>query len=370
MKIAYDPQIFFHQRFGGISRYFTRLSESLRELGEEVAIICPGAMNAYLRAANPELVRNCYGTSLVDLLPWRLRRHSEILRRPFIVRTMRNWKPDIVHETYYRRASYAPTKARLVLTVYDMIHERYPGMFPANDPTRENKRIAVNRADHVICISESTRKDLLEMHDVPPEKVSVIHLGFDGLALPTVSEPRPVTQKPYILYVGQRGGYKNFDTLLEAYRTSRSLGRDFDLVAFGGGPFGREEMGRIGRLTAGCVRHAEGDDAVLASLYRHAAAFVYPSLYEGFGLPPLEALSQGCPVVSSHTSSMPEVIGDAAEFFDPGSAAALGASLEKVLHDSAYAADLVERGAQRLKRFSWQHCAGETQAVYNSVLAG
>jgi glycosyltransferase involved in cell wall biosynthesis len=253
-----------------------------------------------------------------------------------------------------------------------MVHELYPDMFADDNPTRFQKRCSVERADHVICISENTRRDLIEILKVSSEKISVVHLGVDALEkagkFPGGEEGR--FPKPFLLYVGHRAGYKNFTALLRAFASSPDLAKDFDLVAFGGGPLSPAEVELIAqlRLPADSVRQVGGDDSLLGAHYRAAAAFVYPSIYEGFGLPPLEAMAQGCPVISSNTSSMPEVIGDAAEFFDPLDVESLAHSLHKVLSDQCYAGDLVQRGHRRLRQFSWERCARETLDVYKALL--
>ena len=114
--------------------------------------------------------------------------------------------------------------------------------------------------------------------------------------------------------------------------------------------------------------HRAGNDQVLASLYRNAAAFVYPSLYEGFGIPPLEAMAMGCPVISSNTSSLPEVVGDAGEYFDPLSEESMMAAMERVTQSSSRSGELVELGRQQYRKFSWEKCAQETMMVYRSLL--
>jgi glycosyltransferase involved in cell wall biosynthesis len=140
-------------------------------------------------------------------------------------------------------------------------------------------------------------------------------------------------------------------------------------VAFGGGHFSAEEIKLIDETGLGnSVKQVSGNDERLASFYQNAAAFVYPSFYEGFGLPPLEAMAQQCPVISSNTSSMPEVIGDAGEFFDPHSKMEMRSAIERVIFSSAKRALLVERGKTRLAEFSWAKCAAQTGHVYSAAL--
>ncbi len=174
---------------------------------------------------------------------------------------------------------------------------------------------------------------------------------------------------PYFLYVGQRSGYKNFARLLNAYASLPRIRNEFDLISFGTNAFTPQEKEAIHSLGLDPmrVRHLSGDDASLAYLYRKATAFVYPSLYEGFGLPPLEAMSLGCPVLCSNTSSMPEVVGDAGLFFDPLDSEAIRQAMESVASSLELRRDLISRGTQRVKSFSYDRCAAETLAVYGSL---
>jgi glycosyltransferase involved in cell wall biosynthesis len=176
--------------------------------------------------------------------------------------------------------------------------------------------------------------------------------------------------EPYVLFVGKRRGYEDFEALLRAYAGAAALQREHLLVCFGDSPFSRGELRLIERLGIARerVRHAAGGDAVLAAHYRHASLFVYPSRYEGFGMPPLEAMSLDCPVVCSNAASLPEVVGDAARMFDAGDAGALRAAMEAVLGSRELAAQLRRRGGERVKRFSWERCARQTRAIYASVL--
>jgi glycosyltransferase involved in cell wall biosynthesis len=366
MQIIYDHQIFSLQKYGGISRYFVELANHIADTKKaQVRVLSPVYFNAYLASRSPgvqvtglkvpmikfaELIYGAGNQALADpLLPW--------------------FKPDLLHETYYTSKPAKPRGYKIVLTVHDMIHELFPEDFSANDSTRKDKASAVARADHVICVSEHTRRDLIKLLGVPHGKTSVVHHGF---ALKTQGAPDDVpVRRPYLLYVGARGGYKNFACLLQAYAASSALTASFDLVAFGGGPFTPKEaeLARQLGIPPENLRQVKGGDDVLAGLYRRAAAFVYPSLYEGFGIPPLEAMSFDCPVVCSNASSIPEVVGNAAMLFDPLSAEALGQALAAVLNDVELRQSLVSKGRERIKNFSWAKCAQQTMTIYTQILS-
>lgn len=365
MKIVFDAQIFAEQEFGGISRYFCALATELARTPHiDMNIVAPIHVNGYLRGISGGIAVGCYMRRLPKTGRM-IKALSEALFQP-IVSMMR---PDIVHETYY---SPRPTYNRgipHVLTVYDMIHERFPGSFPANDRVAAHKASAVHRVDHIFCISENTRRDLLEIHGIPEDHISVAYLGYDTLVASSVTAAGLVGDSPYLLYVGGRQGYKNFDGLLRAYAASNWLSTNLRLVCFGGGPFSATEKGLIAELGLSDKKVVQlgGADDRLAALYSSAAAFVYPSKYEGFGIPPLEAMSLGCPVICSNTSSIPEVVGEAGEYFDPADVDSIRDALERVLQSSARRTQLIEFGRLRCKLFSWKRCAQDTMAVYRRL---
>lgn len=363
MKIAFDPQIFTLQKYGGISRYFCSLAGQLADLeGVNVGIVAPFYINAYLEKL-PEGIVAGIKVPKISKTVRAFQLSSLWLARGAIAK----FAPQIVHETYYTASPVAPKGVRTVVTVYDMINERFPAGFPPYDRTTELKRLATQRADHVICISESTRNDLLELFDLPEEKVSVVYLGFDRLT-PRPSETKQ--RKPYLLYVGIRGGYKNFAGFLRAYASSPWLRSNFDVVCFGGGKFSSTEKKLFVDLKLADHQPSQfdGNDIRLAGLYNGAALFVYPSLYEGFGIPPLEAMSLGCPVACSNISSIPEVVGDAVEYFDPKDPESMRIAMELVLNSTARRAELVSNGKLRCMQFSWERCADETLAVYKKLM--
>ncbi|UUQ66758.1 glycosyltransferase family 4 protein [Pseudomonas fuscovaginae UPB0736] len=362
MRVAFDHQIFCLQNYGGISRYFVRMAENMLESGNDLVCFARLHRNNYLK----DLPQSAVSGRWVERY-WPRTTRAILAYNYFLSRQdMRKWQPDVVHETYYSRFGSGSKGCPRVLTVYDMIHELFPESFSDRDNTTQLKRMAVERADHVICISESTRRDLLKFFSVPEHKVSVVHLGFEHFTAPSLG---PSLSRPYLLYVGSRHGYKNFSGLLRAVASSARLKRDFDIVAFGGGGFSDAEQQSIRNLGygAGQVRQVSGDDVVLGGLYDAARAFVYPSLYEGFGLPPLEAMRHSCPVISSGTSSMPEVIGDAGVFFDPSDSDEMAGAIERVVYSESEIADLVGRGHERLNHFSWQRCTQETLSIYQGL---
>jgi len=360
MKIALDDRIFISQRYGGISRYFYRLAERFCNAGEEVRVLAPFYCNQYLESLPRGVVR---GLS-VDRWPRPLRNRLMALNGPLSAVQLSSWQPQVLHETYYGMDRPRCRSVARVVTVHDMIHEIYPAEFADGGYIASCKKRAIEEADHVICVSQNTKHDLVRVLGTSESKISVIHHGVDEFV--DVGECEIRSERPYLLYVGQRGGYKNFKELLQAVSASARLRADFDIIAFGGGPFKTSELAQITALGfgEGRVRQMGGDDRTLARLYRDAQAFVYPSLYEGFGLPPLEAMARDCAVISSSSSCLPEIIADAARYFDPLCTDNIRDAIEAVVYDDDERLDLIARGRQRLLAFSWNRCAQETLVAY------
>ena len=274
----------------------------------------------------------------------------------------------LYHPTYYN--FHGLPNAKVVLTVHDFTHERCPHFFP-KDETPELKRKAFERADALICISESTKNDLLDLYGCKDGcKVKTIYHGYNDLS--SLSNPNrlsPSAPYPYFLFVGPRLAYKNFDCLVNAFASSPNLKKDFGVVCFGGADFSKTEMKQLDNLgITDKVTHYSGGDDALAALYKNAIALVFPSFYEGFGFPLLEAMKCDCPVVAGNTSSVPEVVADAALLFNPTSSEDLAEQLCRVAYDDEARQRLMKSGRQRCALFSWERCLEETLKLYEGLL--
>ncbi len=362
MRILYDHQIFCLQQYGGISRYFYELASHLTAFADhKVEIFAPFYINEYLMAPSAAVHKGIKIPRLSGA--GRATAWGIDTALAYLLLGSRR-RVDVFHETYYSGVDYCPRLAKRIITVHDMIYEKFPEQFPGKDRMRQIRKQAIIRADHVICVSDNTRRDLLNLLPIPENKTSVIHHGY-SFGKKTNNKSFPI-RKPYLLYIGQRGGYKNFDILLRAFAHSSKIRKDFSLICFGGGAFRSVEQKRIVALGLSLqdVIQVHGDDADLAGLYGKAAAFVYPSLYEGFGIPLLEAMALACPIVCSNASSFPEVVGNAAELFDPLDEENLRETIERVIFSIEHKASLIWRGLNRAKLFSWDRCAKETLQVY------
>jgi glycosyltransferase involved in cell wall biosynthesis len=365
--VVYDHQIFSCQEYGGISRYFYELAKRVASSpGFSASVVAPVHVNRYLGGGGVD-VRGIR----IPSLP-RSQRAMEMINHHVGSVLLTASRPDVFHETYYPDDSSAPSGCPVVVTVHDMIPERLGEFFGQHDDTSARKRAAVERADRVICVSENTRRDLLELFNPDPRKIRTIHLGVTRAAIPMRATGSPSEQpfgRPFFLYVGMRRAYKNFERVLRAYASRQSLRADFDLIVFGYDVFTPEEMESLRALDLKSprVRRLTGNDALLGELYSGAVALIYPSLYEGFGIPPLEAMAYGCPVLCSDRSSIPEVVGDAGLYFDPESVDAIADAMERVATDTELRRNLSRRGSERADKFSWDRCAAQTTDVYREL---
>ena len=258
-----------------------------------------------------------------------------------------------------------------MVTVADMIYERFPALFNTVGAKRlrKQKRRCVLGADAVICISETTRRDLLHFYGIDSDKVWVVPLGYSNTfrRLPSLAEraESPVSG-PFLLYVGSRSHYKNFKQLIQAYSLWQHQ-REVNLVVVGS-KWSADEMESLTGLGIYDRVHLLNtvDDEALCYLYNTAVAFVYPSLYEGFGIPLLEAMACGCPIVASRIPSTIEVAGDCPVYFDPRQTQDLLLALDKVLLERKHSQRFLV-GLERVKDFSWERAAEQTLKVYRSL---
>ena len=272
------------------------------------------------------------------------------------------------------------TGTRSILTVHDLSFVRVPDSAAPRLKTYLEAVVpdSVRRASYILADSEATRQDLMSLYDVSSDRVSVLLSGVDlsiqSSVLFTVLTMRNtynLPERPYILSVGTVQPRKNYVRLMQAVRQLRDRAIDVDLVIAGGKGWledpiyaAIEEHGMVGHV------HFTGfvDDAHLPSLYKYAACFALPSLYEGFGLPVLEAMACGIPVVTSNISSLPEVAGDAALTVDPYDVEVLADALRRLLEDTELRNTLIERGLQRVQNFTWERSAQQLRQVYERVL--
>ena len=250
-----------------------------------------------------------------------------------------------------------------------MTHEKFPRYFPAKDKISANKKILARKAAKIIAISENTKKDVRRFYDIDERKIEVVYLG-NSLIRPSAVRPihLPIPEK-YVFFVGNRCIYKNFVLFIRSMATLMAKDKDLNIICAGGTAFSDFEKEIFKDLNLeGRIHHIKVTDEALALLYQNALAFVFPSLYEGFGIPVLEAFACGCPVVLSNSSSLPEVGGNAVVYFDPKKESSIRNAVNKVIYDEILRCNLRTKGFEQLKKFSWKKTASQTEAVYKSIL--
>jgi len=303
-------------------------------------------------------------------------RYLSLIEAYQLLRIVRNQR-DVVHLPNQHFARYALfLRNPFVVTVHDLVRCCFA---VARETIMEKLFIRldiryIKRASHIIAVSRNTRDDLIKYLKIPDDKISVIYNGIDH----SIFKPYniKVLDKPYILYVGSERPRKNLGRLFDAFAKLKPEFPELKLVKVGAcgrcEEYRRETMMRLDSLgiTQDVIFVDYTSDLGLAHYYSSAALLAYPSLYEGFGLPPLEAMACGCPVVTSNTSSLPEVVGEAAILVNPYDTDSLARAMRQVLTDSELRDNMVKKGLEQAKKFSWEETARQTLEVYNRVAGG
>ncbi len=338
---------------GGSETYARELCRALARVGSERYEVLVPTLAPEAGGGLESVVATGYPASTT--IPGRLRAMAGASMRPGALGE-RLTGADVVH--YPLTVPVPPVERPTIVTLLDVQHLDLPDLFPRGE--RFFRRVAYDRgsrrAARVIVISDWTRGRTIERLGLEPDRVHAIHLGVDHERF----SPDPaVEREPFLLYPARPWPHKNHERLFEALALLRGERPELRLVLTGVGH-------DVARLPAGVEARGSVAPDELVSLYRRAAALVFPSLYEGFGLPPLEALACGCPVASSNAGSLPEVLGDAAVLFEPTDVTAIAAGVSEALDR---ADELARRGPERAARFTWDATARAHDDVYRLALS-
>lgn len=362
IKVLFDHQIFSEQKYGGISRYFKYLIDGIKQDEEVDYDLGLLRSNNYYIQGEHQLLKN----RLFDRF---FTTHAKLVKRSnsYSKYLLNKNNFSVFHPTYFDTYFLKHLKKPLVITVHDMTYEALPHYFSSTDALPFQKRLLMEKADRIIAISETTKKDILMYSNIKEEKVVVIHHGIEN----SQSEYEIVENLPekYILFVGARWSYKNFYLLANAFKAIASKYPDLRLVLAGGGPltFGDSEFLIRNNILEKTIQ-ISATDKQLNTLYKNALCFIYPSLYEGFGLPILEAFKNGCPTLLSDCSCFREVAGDAAIYFDHLSLTALTSEIENLLDNKQLTTQLIAKGQARLNKFPIEKCISKTIDLYKTIV--
>jgi glycosyltransferase involved in cell wall biosynthesis len=292
---------------------------------------------------------------------------------------LRRERPDVFHAPHY--VLPPAIRCRSVVTIHDCIHLMFPQYLPnraAYVYAKASMWLAARRSDRILTVSEASKRDIIHFFNVRPEKIVVVYNAIDERFRMTPADEdvarvreRYQLDHGFVLYAGNIKPHKNLVRLIEAFDELRKGGFDeLKLLIIG------DEISKLPSLRRAVHKHKLHKhvrflgflpDETLAILYRLAAVFVFPSLYEGFGLPPLEAMASGTPVVTSNVSSLPEVAGDAAVLVDPYDVGSIVEGIRRVLTDPALADDLRRKGRERAREFSWERSVARTRDLYQEL---
>jgi len=383
IKVLYDHQVFDMQKYGGISRYFSELFNNFQP-PLNVEPLLP------FHYTENELLKSSLSFRSANFKNWKFSsaRKQSLLRKVLklydfvdpssnincVTKALKENSFDIFHPTYYNTYFLKYLKEKpFVLTVHDMIHEIYPEYFAADNKTISNKKKLVLKADKIVAVSDCTKRDLLRFYDIPADKIQVIYHGDSMSPVPIQSVVNLSLPSKYILYVGSRAIYKNFNAFIRSIAPILQDDRELYVVCAGGyqggNQFSADENKLLDQLNIfGRVKIFAADDQLLKVLYKRAICFVFPSLYEGFGIPVLEAFACDCPAIISNTSSLPEVGGTAVAYIDPTNITNMTETIREVVSNKLIRERMAAEGRTQLSKFSWAKAAEETSILYKKIM--
>jgi glycosyltransferase involved in cell wall biosynthesis len=371
MKLLLDPQIFNNQKYGGISRYYTEIFVALKEKNYtdiEVPLIYTN--NIYFtesKLINSYQKRYAFLLNLISKVGISIRKKTRKANLKSAIKALKKQDFDLFIPTYYDTyfLDYIGSKP-FVLTVYDMIHELFPQIIPEDLKLVNNKLLLMEKATKIIAVSNNTKNDILKIY--PHIQESKIEVVYHGNSIVVNEDIKIDLPSKYILFVGPRFVYKNFKYLVEDIQGLLKNDSSLYLVCAGGGKFSKTEKKYFADLKLSKqIIQIDFKENELGLIYKKAICFVFPSIYEGFGIPVLESMSCGCPVILGRHSSFPEVAGDAGVYFDLNSSGDLAKKIDLLINNSTLRNEYSLKGLIQIKKFNWQTASQECLDVYKKA---
>ncbi len=370
MKVLIDDEIFYRQRFGGISKVFY---EIIRRLKKEISIELDFqnlySENDLLLSLQAPQIKPFLLNQNFPLKGKMIRGVNHLISHKRINNVLRNIKPDIFHPTFYSNyyfdALEASPNTKLIFTVHDLIHEKF-GETQHYQNLANKKKENIEKADAIIVISENTKKDILQIY--PTIRHEKIHVNYLAQSITDYNSTKISLPDKYILFVGSRSFYKGFDIMLEAFAQIGQQNTNLFLLCTGSETFNTNEEKKISKLgLKDVIIHKSLGISELRYAYENSEMFVFPSNYEGFGIPILEAFACKTPVIISNSSSLPEIAGNAALVFEKNNKEDLAIKMNLLLSNTSLKNEMIEKGIAREKEFSWEKHYQNTLAIYKSL---
>ena len=360
MQVLIHNSLFFHQRYGGVSRYSSCLTKSLIENKIDLSIIAPIYKNIYIKNIKKLKIHGLYLSRYPNL---------KILRKinnRLVEIYKDNLNADIIHDSYYPE-SYNKSSKKKIMTVHDTIHEKFNDIYKT-DYISIRKKIIKN-IDLFICVSQNTKDDFIKYYNISEDRVFVIPHGHEHLkdVVNYNISNNKMFNKPFILYVGGRMRYKNFKILLEAYSKIEEIRNNYNIICYGGEKVSKEELNFFKNFgVEKNIIKIDGNDALLKSLYKNSKLLVSTSLYEGFGLTILEAISFECPVLANDINVYKDIYKDSIDYFDYNNLENLMHKLQEILIKNVYHANK-KQVTSILTENNWNNCAEKTINLYKQI---
>jgi glycosyltransferase involved in cell wall biosynthesis len=371
MKILLDPQIFNQQKHGGVSRYYTEIFSILSKK-KDVNIVVPinNSTNVYFnRSSLVTIQQRAYYFYCKVLIKLRVNNKLklETIKNKYVSKILSKQSYDIFIPTYYDDYFVELIGSKpFVLTVYDMIYELFPEYFIHDKMVVANKKLLMEKAARIIAVSENTKKDIIKLY--PHIDSTKIDIVYHGCSIKINNKSIVSLPENYILFVGTRAIYKNFIFFVNSIVVILKSDPNLFLICAGGGDFNVSENQFINELgLTSQIIQKHFDEEKLDAFYRNAKCFVFPSLYEGFGLPVLESMACGCPVVLGNHSSFPEVAGSAGLYFELNNPDDLKNKINSLIQDETLRDEFSMKGLEQVKKFSWEKAALECLNVYRKA---